>query len=37
MVGDQRLKPQFGYSGFGMFQSKLLDNGNVRIRGKEVG
>ena len=37
MVGDQRLKPLFGYTGFGIFQSKLLENGNVRIRGKEVG
>ena len=37
MVGDQRLKPLFGYTGFGMFQAKLLENGNVRIRGKEVG
>ncbi len=37
MVGNQRLKPLFGYTGFGLFQAKLLDNGNVRIRGKEVG
>lgn len=37
MVGDQRLKPLFDYTGFGMFQAKLLDNGNVRLRGKEVG
>lgn len=37
MVGDQRLKPLFGYTGFGIFQAKLLENGNVRLRGKEVG
>ncbi|WNC72143.1 DUF1838 family protein [Thalassotalea psychrophila] len=36
-VGDNRLKPLFGYTGFGLFQAKLLSNGNVRIRGKEVG
>lgn len=36
-VGDQRLKPLFGYAGFGLFQAKLLQNGNVRIRGKETG
>jgi hypothetical protein len=34
MVGDQRLKPLFGYTGFGLFQSKLLESGNVRIRGE---
>ncbi|WP_159931205.1 DUF1838 family protein [Oceanicoccus sp. KOV_DT_Chl] len=37
MVGDQRLKPLFGYTGFGNFQAKVLENGNVRLRGKEVG
>ena len=37
LMGTQRLKPLFGYTGFGIFQAKLLDNGNVRIRGKEVG
>ena len=37
MVGDQRLQPLFGYTGFGNFQSKLLENGNVRLRGKETG
>ena len=37
MVGDQRLKPLFGYTGFGNFQAKVLDNGHVRLRGKEVG
>lgn len=37
MIGDQRLKPLFGYTGFGNFQAKLLDNGNVRLRGKETG
>jgi Protein of unknown function (DUF1838) len=37
MVGSGRLKPLFGYTGFGGFQSKLLDNSNVRLRGKETG
>ncbi|MGK0499450.1 MAG: hypothetical protein ACJAYG_001091 [Oceanicoccus sp.] len=37
MVGDQRMKPLFGYTGFGNFQAKVLDNGNVRLRGKEIG
>lgn len=37
MVGTQRLKPLFGYTGFGSFQAKLLPNGHVRLRGKETG
>jgi hypothetical protein len=37
MVGTQRLKPLFGYTGFGGFQAKQLDSGNVRLRGKETG
>jgi hypothetical protein len=37
MVGDQRMKPLFRYCGFGNFQSKVMPNGNVRLRGKEVG
>ncbi len=37
MVDGQRLKPLFGYAGFGGFQARLLDNGNVRLRGKETG
>ena len=37
LIGDQRLQPLFGYTGFGNFQAKLLDNGNVRLRGKETG
>lgn len=36
-VGTQRLKPLFGYAGFGGFQAKVLENGNVRLRGKETG
>ena len=36
-VGKERLKPLFGYAGFGGFQAKLLANGNVRLRGKETG
>ena len=36
-VGDSRLQPLFGYAGFGGFQARLLDNGNVRLRGKETG
>lgn len=37
LIGNQRLKPLFGYSGFGLFQAKVLANGNIRIRGKEAG
>ena len=37
MVGQQRLRPLFGYAGFGGFQARLLDNGHVRLRGKETG
>src|SRR5690606_24733894 len=37
MVGDQRLRPLFGYTGFGNFQARVLDNGHVQLRGKEVG
>ena len=36
-VGDARLKPLFGYAGFGGFQAKRLANGNIRLRGKETG
>ena len=37
MVDGQRLKPLFGYAGFGGFQARRLANGNVRLRGKETG
>jgi hypothetical protein len=37
MVGRERLRPLFGYTGFGGFQAKVLDNGHVRLRGKETG
>ncbi len=37
MIGNQRLQPLFGYCGFGIFESRLEPNGNVRLRGKEVG
>ena len=36
-VGNRRLEPLFGYAGFGGFQAKVLENGNVRLRGKETG
>lgn len=36
-VEGRRSKALFGYAGTGLFQSKLLDNGNVRLRGKETG
>ncbi len=36
-LGGSRLRPLFGYTGFGLFQARLLDNGNVRMRGKETG
>ena len=34
-VGTKELKPLFGYTGFGNLQCKLLDNGHIRLRGKE--
>ena len=37
MVGNQRLKPLFGYTGFGGFQARLTERGHVRLRGKETG
>ena len=37
MVGNQRLQPLFGYCGFGIFEARREANGNVRLRGKEVG
>jgi len=36
-VEGQRTMPLFGYAGTGLFQSKILDNGHVRMRGKETG
>jgi len=33
----ERLKPLFGYAGFGGFQARVEASGNVRLRGKEVG
>ncbi len=36
-VGTDRLRPLFGYTGFGNFQARVLDNGHVQLRGKEVG
>lgn len=35
LIGDARLEPVFGYTGFGIFRSRLLPNGHVRIIGKE--
>ena len=29
------MEPLFGYTGFGNLQCKLLDNGHIRLRGKE--
>ncbi|MEH6550733.1 MAG: DUF1838 family protein [Pseudomonadales bacterium] len=37
LVGTGRLKPLFGYTGFGNFEAKVLDNGHVKLRGKETG
>lgn len=36
-IGAQRLIPLFGYTGTGCMQSKIDDEGNVWIRGKETG
>lgn len=35
LIGDQRLQPVFGYTGFGIFKCTLLPNGHVRMIGKE--
>jgi hypothetical protein len=36
-IGGQRLIPLFGYTGTGVMQSKLDDEGNMSIRGRETG
>lgn len=35
LIGEERLQPVFGYTGFGVFQCKQFPNGHVRIIGKE--
>lgn len=35
LIGDGRLQPVFGYTGFGIFRCTLFPNGHVRIIGKE--
>ena len=34
---DRRSVALFGYAGTGLFQSRILDNGHVQLRGKETG
>ncbi len=36
IVGKKRAKPLFGYTGFGNMQARILDNGHLRVRGKET-
>jgi hypothetical protein len=36
-IGDARLIPLFGYTGTGIMHSKIDDDGNMWIRGKETG
>ena len=36
-IEGRRSEALFGYAGTGLFQSKILDNGHVRLRGKETG
>jgi hypothetical protein len=36
-IEGQKSIPLFGYGGTGLFQSKILNNGHVRLRGKETG
>ncbi|MGI9308390.1 MAG: DUF1838 family protein [Gammaproteobacteria bacterium] len=36
-IGTDRLIPLFGYTGTGIMQSKIDDDGNMWIRGKETG
>jgi hypothetical protein len=36
-IAGRKSVPLFGYAGTGLFQSKILANGHVRLRGKETG
>ncbi|MCH9695968.1 MAG: DUF1838 domain-containing protein [Gammaproteobacteria bacterium] len=36
-IAGRKSIPLFGYAGTGLFQSKILTNGHVRLRGKETG
>lgn len=36
-ITGRKSIPLFGYAGTGLFQSRILENGHVRIRGKETG
>jgi hypothetical protein len=36
-IGDARMIPLFGYTGTGIMHSKIDDDGNMWIRGKETG
>jgi len=36
-IGGARLRPLFGYTGTGVMQSKIDDDGNMWIRGRETG
>ena len=36
-IGSGRLEPLFGYAGTGIMEARQLENGHVRLRGKETG
>lgn len=36
-IGDQRLRPLFGYAGTGVTRCRVLPDGHVQMRGKETG
>ena len=36
-IAGKKSQPLFGYAGTGLFQSKILESGHVRLRGKETG
>lgn len=36
-IGEQRMIPLFGYTGTGCMESRIDDDGNMQIRGKETG
>ena len=36
-IADRKSVPLFGYAGTGLFQSRILESGHVRLRGKETG
>ena len=36
LIGRQRVRPLFGYAGTGICKMRILDNGDLQMRGKET-